>query len=347
MRGFHVARTLPALRTLRIRERLEALRSMVEVPGLGAVYRKELADQLGSRRFVILFALIFLAGLSSAYVAALSLRDALGDTSAPQHAFLLLFTESSDSVPVPPFLTFFSFLGPLVGLALAFDSINGELSRGTLSRLLAQPIYRDSVINGKFLAALTTVAVMIVSMVVLISALGIYRLGLIPSGEELIRILTFVIICILFVGFWVALATALSVYLRQTATAALAGIAVWIFFTFFLRMIVDTIINMYLQVADIFDIQQYLQIEAARQMLARISPNTLFLESSSALLTPTLRTLRSLLLPTEVRGILPNPLPFEQSLLLVWPQIVALLALTSFCFAAAYVRFMRQEVRSL
>jgi ABC-2 type transport system permease protein len=36
----------------------------------------------------------------------------------------------------------------------------------------------------------------------------------------------------------------------------------------------------------------------------------------------------------------------QQSLLLVWPQIVALLALTLICFGAAYVAFMRQEVRA-
>ena len=31
---------------------------------------------------------------------------------------------------------------PLIAIALAFDSINGEFNRRTLSRVLAQPIYR-------------------------------------------------------------------------------------------------------------------------------------------------------------------------------------------------------------
>ena len=39
-------------------------------------------------------------------------------------------------------------------------------------------------------------------------------------------------------------------------------------------------------------------------------------------------------------------LPFTQSLLIVWPQVVGLLGMTSACFAAAYVAFMRQEVRA-
>ena len=36
----------------------------------------------------------------------------------------------------------------------------------------------------------------------------------------------------------------------------------------------------------------------------------------------------------------------DQSLLLVWPQVVVLIALTVACFAAAYALFMRQEVRA-
>ena len=36
----------------------------------------------------------------------------------------------------------------------------------------------------------------------------------------------------------------------------------------------------------------------------------------------------------------------DQSLLLAWPQVVILVALTIFCFAAAYVVFLRQEVRA-
>ena len=43
---------------------------------------------------------------------------------------------------------------------------------------------------------------------------------------------------------------------------------------------------------------------------------------------------------------IPTLLAFDQSLLLVMPQVVALVALTVVCFAAAYVAFMRQEVRA-
>jgi ABC-2 type transport system permease protein len=39
-------------------------------------------------------------------------------------------------------------------------------------------------------------------------------------------------------------------------------------------------------------------------------------------------------------------LSVNQSLLLVWPQVVVMIAVAVVCFAGAYVAFMRQEVRA-
>jgi ABC-2 type transport system permease protein len=43
---------------------------------------------------------------------------------------------------------------------------------------------------------------------------------------------------------------------------------------------------------------------------------------------------------------IPSLLSLDQSFILVWPQVVGLVALTVACFALAYVLFMRQEVRA-
>ena len=59
-----------------------------------------------------------------------------------------------------------------MGLTLGFDAINSERSEGTLNRLVSQPIYRDAVINGKFLAGATIIFIMVFSMGLVISAIG-------------------------------------------------------------------------------------------------------------------------------------------------------------------------------
>jgi len=121
--------------------------------GAGAVFWKELTDYLGSKRFLIIFLIIVAVSLFSSYGATESLSP---ETTYPEYLFVMLLSSSGGGLP--SFLFFISFFGPLIGIVLGFDAINSERSRGTLSLLLSQPIYRDAVINGKFLAGLATVA---------------------------------------------------------------------------------------------------------------------------------------------------------------------------------------------
>ena len=81
-----------------------------------------------------------------------------------------------------------------------------------------------------------------------------------------------------------------------------------------------------------------------QSFLDRLSPNTLFGEAVIGLLNPETRTLGPIM-PSQMRGaIMGAPLPFDQSLLLIWPQITGLIAGMIVVFAAAYVVFQREEV---
>ncbi|PWG73798.1 ABC transporter permease, partial [Enterococcus hirae] len=80
--------------------------------------------------------------------------------------------------PVPfSFLTFLGFLAPILGIAYGFDAVNGERAQGTLPRLVSQPIHRDDVINGKFVAGLSVVGLTMVVVTVIVAGLGIVLLG--------------------------------------------------------------------------------------------------------------------------------------------------------------------------
>ena len=91
---------------------------------------------------------------------------------------------------------FVAFFGPLIGLVLGFDAINRERAHGTLIKLISQPIYRDAVINGKFLAGLTTITILLVSIVLAISGFGLMLLGIVPGIEEVLRLVVYLIISI-------------------------------------------------------------------------------------------------------------------------------------------------------
>jgi ABC-2 type transport system permease protein len=83
----------------------------------------------------------------------------------------------------------------------------------------------------------------------------------------------------------------------------------------------------------------------AELLISRLSPYTLYSETSTVLLDPTERATGLLTAQQVDRAIVSN-LSLPQSLSVVWPQVVGLLALTAALFAVAYVAFMRQEVRA-
>ena len=192
--------------------------------GIKTIIKKELADHFSSYRFTIIFALIAMLSLIIAYMVGLNIIDELAGIAKPRFIFLMLFTSSGGLFSLVQFVAFF---GPLVGLVLGFDTINRERSQGTLSKLLSQPIYRDVVINGKFLAGVVMISVMMVSIVMVITGLGLIVLGIIPGLEEIWRIMIYLIISIIYISFWLGVAILFSILFHSTATSALAALA-WI-----------------------------------------------------------------------------------------------------------------------
>ena len=81
-----------------------------------------------------------------------------------------------------------------------------------MSRILAQPIYRDALLFGKFLAgARDASSISLVTLWLLVIGFGLFRLGMPPSGEEIGRLLMFLLVTIAYAGVWLALAMLFSV----------------------------------------------------------------------------------------------------------------------------------------
>ena len=309
-----------------------------------AVFFKELADHLTSRRFIILFFLVFLAAIFAIYIALQTIRTVV--TPSTEFIFLKIFTTSGEQMP--SFLFFLSLFIPIIGIALGFDAINSERTSGNLSRLLSQPIYRDSVINGKFLAGLAVMAMMVITVIAIVAGLGLRIVGVPPNWEEVWRVVFFAVLSIVYGAFWMALAGLFSVLFKRAATSVLASLALWIFFFFFMSMIAGAVANASVPVDSNSTGEMLARNVEIQGMVGRISPCTLYGEATAALLTPELGSLNIVLLVLmSAGGRLATPLPLGESLLLVWPQVVSIIALSAVCFAVSYVKFMREEIRSI
>jgi ABC-2 type transport system permease protein len=309
--------------------------------GLGTVVAKETADHLSSARMRILEALVFLTALYAAYLAIQAIRQTIGESP---FLFLRLLTMTQDPLPFS-FIGLLGFLIPLVAIALTFDSVNGEFNRRTLSRVLAQPIYRDALLLGKFLGALLSLTIALVALWLLVIGLGLLLLGLPPSTEEMVRMLGFLVATIAYGGVWLALAMLFSVLFRAPATAALGALGTWLLFSLFWSIITPIITGLVAGPPEgiLGPRLIYLNVQ---QIIDRLSPNTLYAETALALLQPATRALGPVLLSQLEGAVLGAPLPVSQSFVLIWPQLTGLIAATILIFAIAYVLFQRQEIRA-
>jgi len=302
------------------------------------IIRKELADYFTSIRIFILFLLVFLASVGGLVAAQQGIRGIETETG---FVFLKLFTTSGDVIP--PLNFFIALFVPIIGIALGFDAINSERSSGTLSRILSQPVYRDNVINAKFLAGIVTLSIMMSVTILIVAGYGLRMIGVPPSAEEIIRLFLYLVLTIVYGAFWMGLAILFSVLFRRTATSLLSSIALWLLFSFFILLIAPFIANIIAPVTSGAEAELIRNAEV-KQMVQRFSPNVLFQEATAVLLLPEVRSLGIVSLGERTYMLL-NPLSLGQSMLIIWPQLTSLISLTAVCFAISYVLFMRQEIR--
>ncbi len=308
--------------------------------GLGVVFTKEFADQLSGARMALLVTLIVLTAAGTVYAAIQTIRNVVGEDP---FLFLRLFTTAKE--PLPSFVAFMGFLLPLLGIALGFDAVNGEFQRRTLGRVLSQPIFRDALLFGKFLAGLTTLAMVLGAIWLLVTGMGILLTGVPPSGEEVARSLLYLLGALAYGGVWLVIALFFSVLFKNPTTSALAAIGTWLFFTVFWGMIAAGLAQAIAPVTYGFP-EEVLRQAQTELMLARVAPNTLYSEITLALLKPEVRALGPVL-PVQLQGmVLGTPLPLSQSLLMIWPEFTGMIAGMVIFFTLAYVLFQRAEIRA-
>jgi ABC-2 type transport system permease protein len=307
--------------------------------GFGVVTLKEIADHFTSILVVVLVVLVVATAIAVVRGAVDQIKEI---TAEDPFLFLRLFTRGA---PIP-LVALLSFLVPLFAIGLGFDSVNGEHNRRTLSRILAQPIYRDALLFGKFAAGLFTLSVSLIVLWLLVIGLGLLGLGVPTNAEEMARALVLLVVTMVYAGFWFALALLCSVVFRSAATAALVALGLWLFLTILWPLFSPALADAVTTAWDVLGVLD------TRQAFARISPTVLFNEIVAVVLDPSVRStqqsmLAALGLALIERGAIPDaPIPLLQSVLIVWPQIVGLVAGAILLFVTAYVVFQRQEVRA-
>ncbi|MCW4034982.1 MAG: ABC transporter permease [Candidatus Bathyarchaeota archaeon] len=321
------------------------------------VCKKELADHLGSKRFLLLFALIIVLSLVSAYQGAESIRQ-LGSG-----AFVNIFSSSMSGLSFTYVMLMF---GPIIGLALGFDAINREKSQGSLSVLLSQPIFRDSIINGKFLAGIIALSLLAVSTIGIMTGAAIPMLGFGPSPDHIVRIVAFTLVTILYLSVWLSIGVLFSTLTKKTTTSMLASISMWIFSAVVISIVASLVANtVYPTVwpSSVYssggmldqnffdDYMERMELQnELRTTIQRFSPSILYQEASSAIITinrvPVTSSSGELIFDSSTGFPSIQYVDEAQDILTNWPQIVVLAVVAGACFAASYMIFLRKEIRA-
>jgi ABC-2 type transport system permease protein len=316
--------------------------------GWRVVAAKEFGDGILSVRLFILILLLGLPAILAIYSTAAFVGNNAQSLNGVPGLFVAMFAHQDPSSQIPSFVEMVALLGPLLGIAFGFDAINGERSDRTLPRLIAQPIHRDAVIIGKFASGLALIGLVLGAVTLLASGTAFWSLGVTVGPDEIARLAAWFVVALAYLGFWLAFAMLCSVVVRRAATSALAAIALWIVLTLFAALLVGIVANFLAPVPATATTDQQVANAELTLELQRISPGTLYAEASQYLLDPTVQSVDvgALVAQQSNNRAIPSVLPLDQSLLLAWPQVVALIALSVGCFGLAYVAFMRQEVRA-
>jgi len=128
------------------------------------------------------------------------------------------------------------FLLPLIGLMLSYDSIVGEIERGTMLLLLSYPVARWQVMIGKFLGHM---AILTFATIVGYGASGIVAAfsGDSVDNEAWLAFATMTVSSIVLGGAFLAIGYLISTCVRERATAGGVAIGIWLFFVLVYDMV--------------------------------------------------------------------------------------------------------------
>ncbi|MDR1861252.1 MAG: ABC transporter permease [Bacteroidales bacterium] len=286
-------------------------------PPLWVMVSKEITDIVHSWRFLILFALIIMTAVGSVIAFELQYSEITRDIKIDDKIFFLRIFTWKNSI----FLMVMQYLCPVLGICLGFDAINSEQTKGTLSRVLSQPVYRDYILLSKFLAALLVVSLLFTVLMMIMFAWGLLSLGVGPTLDEFLRLLWYLFLTIVYVAFWLNIALFFSGIFRQSSASVLTCISAWLIFSVLAALPFE--ISSSFSLNPIFAYQQAIMI----------------------LMTPELEGL--LKVPIEYAGgVRPTLLPLNQNIIIAGGFITYLIAGSVALFAMSYYFFMRREIRS-
>ncbi|NQS74306.1 MAG: ABC transporter permease [Methanoculleus sp.] len=342
------------------------------------VAAKEFSDLFTSRRFLLIFALYLIIAIIGMAQGIERYDDALASynkamQAADEYRDLQELGAWWLEMPGKPTILYvFSSmtgttmtLGALLAIAAGFDLVTREKETRSLKTLLAHPVYRDEVIVGKALGGAAALGVVVGLALALITAV-LLVLSIVPTAGEVVRILLFGAISLLFLVAWFAVALAFSTVTRESGNALIFTLVIFFVISSLLPVLgamvgvavagpppqlpetpaVQELTFTYVSnatgsyVAPGADSGRHEALREYQEDLAAYTKKKSVVTNVVTLLSPqkSYQTVANIISAPQERSL-------PESLGSVWAGVVGLIVFPSVFFAAAYGKFMRMDIR--
>ena len=312
------------------------------------VAQKELTDQLTGWRFLVIFALFLSLTLMGTYSGVVSYERGLDRYSEQLAAMDDRVGEPVQMMPSKPpvadiyssmFLTLIS-CGGLLAIAVGFDLVSREKESRSLKSILSHPVYRDEIINGKALGGIALLA-LVVGGVLAISTALLLVFSIVPAPGDLWMVLTYAGVTLLFFVTFFSIALAISTLCRESGSALLLSMIVFIFLVL-LAPYATTHIGMAFMMEEP-DPAAYGGDISSEEFQAAITAyygQFNLIQSITNLVSPQMAT------NALIQGISNSSgATLEDMLGRIWSSIAALTIYPVIFFAIGYTKFMRMDIR--
>jgi ABC-type transport system involved in multi-copper enzyme maturation permease subunit len=226
---------------------------------------------------------------------------------------------------------------PLLSIASAFGAIVGERAAGTMQLLLSRPTSKGAIVRGKFLGAFAVVTLASLMAVLLTTGLTTALVGPLQM-PDLVRIMAFSLLLILYSSIWVSISMFISAVARGRASSLAVSVFLLVLFAGW-PITSIALTNLFAPLPSIWS-EDSAWRAAISDLAARgggylnwLSPSSVFTASAGALLNPWIDVA-----PFATQSNVPTlPMDIIGTLQEIWPCISAMIAMLILALIASYV----------
>ncbi len=215
-----------------------------------AIAKKEFFDHLISRKFLLILTILLVVAVVGIlngvadYNTALSTYNnqqkiASHEGGASSLADITMKARPSVLLVFYQMGLLFEMTGAILGIAMGFDLVTKEKESKSLKILLAHPVYRDQVINGKTLGG---IAAILLALGITMAASGAILLlsGIVPELSELLPILIFCAATFLLIFGFFSIAIFMSTICEESGRSLVYTLIVFVILGSFIPALIQS-----------------------------------------------------------------------------------------------------------